>query len=66
MRYIFQESRIWDGNNRVDVNGNRASIKARDEEGARRRLPKPGLGRTWILVHTEFTKKEPANASNKS
>ena len=54
MRYIFQESLIWDGAGRVDTDKKPVSVKAKSEEKARRRLPKnSSMGRSWILIGTE-------------
>lgn len=54
MRYVFQESLIWDSAGRVDPNGKVAAKKAKSEEGARRRLPKPSsIGRSWILIEAK-------------
>lgn len=52
MKYIFQESKIWEAGNPVDPNGKRVTIKMpkADEKKARRKLPPTDLGRQWVLV----------------
>lgn len=53
-RFIFQESLIWEGSaNNLDPNGEVVLINAKSEARARKRLPKTGLGRRWILVDSE-------------
>lgn len=51
MRFQFQESLIWEGNNTtVDPDGKVCVVKGKSEPKARRQLPKPRIGRVWILV----------------
>jgi hypothetical protein len=53
MKYIFKQSKIWEGaGDTVDPTGERVSVKSTSEERARKRLPDPGLGRNWILIET--------------
>lgn len=55
MRYIFQQSYIWDGSatGTSDPNTPIVRVKARSEERARKKLPKSALGRIWILLLIE-------------
>lgn len=50
MKFLFQQSRIWDSHREPDSSKPVVKIKARSEERARRRLPHPEMGREWILV----------------
>lgn len=51
MHFTFQESYIWEGSNNLpDPAGKKIRVKNRSEERARRKLPRPGLGRHWVLV----------------
>ena len=53
MKFIFQESKIWEGSgNDVDPNGRRHEVKATSLEKALKKLPKNELGRNWIHVAT--------------
>jgi hypothetical protein len=56
MRYVFQRSKIWEAGNPVDPTSEPVRIKVPDgsqEARARRKLPKPGVGRVWILISIE-------------
>jgi hypothetical protein len=56
MRYIFQQSKIWEAGNPVDQDSKPLSVKVphnSPEHRARRRLPPPGMGRIWLLVCVE-------------
>jgi len=50
MHFMYQESKIWEAGNPVDVNGKWVRIKAKTEERARKQLPDPDSGRTWVLI----------------
>ena len=50
MRFVFQESLIWEHGDPVDPRRPQKVIKAKSEPKARRLLPKPDTGRTWVLV----------------
>lgn len=55
MVFVFQQSKIWDGDNRVASDMPEVSIKMQkdDEAKARRKLPPAETGRDWILVRKE-------------
>lgn len=56
MKYVFQRSKIWEAGNPVDPTSETVRIKVPDgsqEARARRKLPKPGVGRVWILISIE-------------
>lgn len=57
MRFVFQQSHIWDGAGlRPDPSQPTRTVKlppGKTTEDARRKLPRPGLGRNWILVETK-------------
>lgn len=54
MYFKFQESFIWDGACTDPAPDRKpVSIKALSEEMARKKLPKPDLGRKWILIETK-------------
>lgn len=56
MRYIFQQSGIWDGcRQSPDPKMPVAVIKMRKADGAKalRKLPPAELGRVWLLLRME-------------
>lgn len=52
MRYVFQESKIFEAGDPVDTARTKKVIKAKTEARARSLLPRPETGRRWILVET--------------
>jgi hypothetical protein len=54
MYYNFQESKIWEGSGTVpDATRIPRRIRANTEKKARKRLPRPELGRRWIFLYTD-------------
>ena len=54
MFFSFQESKIWEGSNNIpDPERMAQRIKAKSEIRARKKLPKAGVGRVWILMREE-------------
>ena len=59
--FTFQQSYIWDGGKQEAAPDQpRVKRKGRTEERARKRLPRPELGRQWVLVHTKLEQNSPA------
>lgn len=50
MRFIFQQSRIFEAGDPIDPNGEQRIVKGKDEQRARAQLPSPGTGRRWVLL----------------
>lgn len=60
MFLTFQQTKIWDGTGNLDetlpekrIKVKRGKTLVETEVAARRRLPKPELGRRWVLVLVE-------------
>lgn len=53
MYFTFQESKIWEAGDPVAPDQPRHRVKNKTEERARKKLPKNGMGRKWILVATD-------------
>lgn len=56
IRYFFQESRIWEGNNDIPCDSGRkitVKLPSEDDAKARRKLPPADIGRYWLLMSKE-------------
>lgn len=54
MYFTFQQSKLWEGGgDKFASDQKEHRIKARSEERARRKLPKPSMGREWLLVEKD-------------
>lgn len=57
MQWVFQESKLWDEAHEVDPKGKIRTIRARTDQEAYLRLPKPSSrGRKWILIKMKADK----------
>lgn len=52
MKFIFQESKVWEAGNPPAEDRPKRSIKAKNEARAKKKLPQAEMGRVWVLIDT--------------